>query len=53
MKLLRLGAPGEERPSVLADDGRVHDLSARVTHGDTLQLRGELKPDASGLTSNI
>ncbi|MGW2769416.1 fumarylacetoacetate hydrolase family protein [Streptomyces sp. NPDC001275] len=31
MKLLRLGAPGAERPAVLADDGRVHDL-AGLTH---------------------
>ncbi|MFG2562619.1 fumarylacetoacetate hydrolase family protein [Streptomyces sp. NPDC048496] len=27
MKLMRLGAPGEERPAVLAHDGRTHDLS--------------------------
>ncbi|MFH8473961.1 fumarylacetoacetate hydrolase family protein [Streptomyces sp. NPDC018000] len=27
MKLLRLGAPGHERPSVLADDGRTYDLT--------------------------
>lgn len=31
MKLLRLGAPGAERPAVLADDGRVHDLTG-LTH---------------------
>ncbi|MFD9542272.1 fumarylacetoacetate hydrolase family protein [Streptomyces sp. NPDC060022] len=28
MKLLRLGAPGEERPAVRTDDGRVLDLSS-------------------------
>ncbi|MFJ7043455.1 2-hydroxyhepta-2,4-diene-1,7-dioate isomerase [Streptomyces sp. JV178] len=28
MKLLRVGAPGEERPAVRADDGRLLDLSA-------------------------
>lgn len=27
MKLLRLGAPGSERPAVLADDGRTYDLT--------------------------
>ncbi|MFB7654428.1 MULTISPECIES: fumarylacetoacetate hydrolase family protein [unclassified Streptomyces] len=27
MKLLRLGAPGAERPAVLADDGRTYDLT--------------------------
>ncbi|MFE4798274.1 fumarylacetoacetate hydrolase family protein [Streptomyces sp. NPDC056708] len=31
MKLLRLGAPGAERPAVLADEGRVHDLTG-LTH---------------------
>ncbi|MFF4764362.1 fumarylacetoacetate hydrolase family protein [Streptomyces sp. NPDC001292] len=31
MKLLRLGAPGSERPAVLADDGRTYDLTA-LTH---------------------
>lgn len=28
VKLLRLGAPGAERPAVLADDGRTYDLTA-------------------------
>ncbi|UUU19842.1 fumarylacetoacetate hydrolase family protein [Streptomyces sp. DSM 40750] len=28
MKLLRVGAPGEERPAVLTDDGRLLDLSS-------------------------
>lgn len=27
MKLLRLGAPGSERPAVLADDGHTYDLT--------------------------
>ncbi|MFI8221390.1 fumarylacetoacetate hydrolase family protein [Streptomyces sp. NPDC085932] len=31
MKLLRVGAPGEERPAVRTDDGRLLDLSC-VTH---------------------
>ena len=40
MKLLRLGAPGEERPSVLADDGRVHDLSTLTDDIDGPFLAG-------------
>lgn len=28
MKLLRVGAPGEERPAVRTDDGRLLDLSS-------------------------
>ncbi|WP_411120361.1 fumarylacetoacetate hydrolase family protein [Streptomyces sp. 058-1L] len=38
MKLLRLGAPGEERPAVLADDERVHDLASLTDdiHGSFL-----------------
>lgn len=31
MKLLRYGAPGAERPGLIADDGTIRDLSAHVT----------------------
>ncbi|MFJ3589142.1 fumarylacetoacetate hydrolase family protein [Streptomyces sp. NBC_01260] len=30
MKLMRLGAPGAERPAVLTDDGRTYDLTGRT-----------------------
>ncbi|WP_097911794.1 fumarylacetoacetate hydrolase family protein [Streptomyces sp. b84] len=41
MKLLRLGAPGQERPAVLADDGRVHDLAALTDDIDGPFLAGD------------
>ena len=31
MKLLRYGLPGQEKPGVLAADGKIHDLSAHIT----------------------
>jgi hypothetical protein len=31
MKLVRFGAPGEEKPGVLDAEGRVRDLSAHIT----------------------
>ncbi|GHJ36580.1 fumarylacetoacetate hydrolase family protein [Streptomyces sp. TS71-3] len=34
MKLLRVGAAGEERPALLADDGSLRDLSGLVTDVD-------------------
>jgi 2-keto-4-pentenoate hydratase/2-oxohepta-3-ene-1,7-dioic acid hydratase in catechol pathway len=42
MKLLRFGAPGKEKPGLLADDGRVRDLSAHVADigGEVLEPEG-------------
>ncbi|RZL32631.1 MAG: ureidoglycolate lyase, partial [Rubrivivax sp.] len=42
MKLLRYGPPGQERPGLLDNDGRVRDLSALVDDiaGDTLTPAG-------------
>ncbi|MCB1445202.1 MAG: 2-hydroxyhepta-2,4-diene-1,7-dioate isomerase, partial [Rhizobiaceae bacterium] len=30
MKLMRVGAPGAEKPAILAADGTIRDLSAHV-----------------------
>lgn len=40
MKLLRWGAPGAEKPGIVADDGTIRDLSAHVADiaGDALSL---------------
>ncbi|MYS85296.1 fumarylacetoacetate hydrolase family protein [Embleya scabrispora] len=40
MKFLRVGAPGSERPAVLGEDGRVHDLSAITPDLDGTFLAG-------------
>ncbi|MBV2353868.1 fumarylacetoacetate hydrolase family protein [Streptomyces sp. J2-1] len=41
MKLLRVGAPGEERPAVLADDGTLLDLSSVTSEIDGAFLAGD------------
>lgn len=45
MKLLRFGAPGQEKPGLLDDEGRVRDLSGIVSDiaGDVLTLEGLTK----------
>jgi ureidoglycolate lyase len=30
MKLLQYGPPGQEKPGILAADGKIHDLSGAV-----------------------
>lgn len=42
MKLLRFGAPGREKPGLLAEDGRVRDLSGHVADigGEVLMPEG-------------
>ena len=41
MKLLRVGAPGEERPAVRTDDGRLLDLSSVASDIDGAFLTGD------------
>jgi 2,4-didehydro-3-deoxy-L-rhamnonate hydrolase len=41
MKLLRFGAPGQERPGVLASDGTVRDASALATDYDGAFFAGD------------
>lgn len=40
MRLIRLGAPGEEQPAVIADDGTVHDLTPLTPEIDGTFLAG-------------
>ena len=42
MKLLRYGPPGREKPGLLAEDGRIHDLSGHVADigGEVLTPEG-------------
>ncbi|MGF1563026.1 MAG: fumarylacetoacetate hydrolase family protein [Geminicoccaceae bacterium] len=53
MKLLRYGPPGQEKPGVLDDDGRIRDLSGQITDlsgdallPDTLARLAGLSPDS-------
>lgn len=41
MKLLRVGAPGHERPAVLAEDGRILDISGLTADIDGAFLAGD------------
>ena len=45
MKLLRFGAPGQEKPGLLDDEGRIRDLSGIVSDiaGDVLTPEGLTK----------
>ncbi|GAB3421174.1 fumarylacetoacetate hydrolase family protein [Flindersiella endophytica] len=40
MRFIRLGAPGEEQPAVIADDGTVHDLTPLTADIDGAFLAG-------------
>jgi len=48
MKLLRYGEPGEERPGLLDDQGRIRDLSAVIddVSGEVLSRRGRAELEA-------
>jgi 2-keto-4-pentenoate hydratase/2-oxohepta-3-ene-1,7-dioic acid hydratase in catechol pathway len=52
MKLVRFGAPGREKPGIIAADGRIRDLSGVVADisGDALSPRGlaKIKRAAAG-----
>ncbi|MGW0820122.1 fumarylacetoacetate hydrolase family protein [Streptomyces sp. NPDC002845] len=55
MKLLRVGAPGEERPAVRADDGRLLDLSSVASDidGDFLASGGVDRARAAVEAGNL
>ena len=48
MKLLRVGAPGEERPAVRTDDGTLLDLSSLASDIDGTQRGQRHQNDAGG-----
>ena len=52
MKLLRYGAPGQERPGLIDSQGRLHDLSAHVGDIDGAALQPAVLERLAGLDAN-